>query len=96
MSVLSFLSKRVKLCYADYIAEEIRAHLDLAKYDTEPMVRDVGKVKSDLHPVGHYLVSTKKTLEVGDRNGRRYRVTVEEIDPPSKTPEWDNAENRCT
>jgi hypothetical protein len=39
-----------------------------------------GPTKSDLHPVEGYLVSTKKTIEVLDCNGQRYRVTVEALE----------------
>jgi hypothetical protein len=43
------------------------------------MLANVSPIKWDLHPEGGYLVTTKKTLEMTDKFGRSYRVTVEEI-----------------
>lgn len=72
--------KPVALVYCDYIAaticEALRAD---QKANPAGFIRNVGRAKSDLHPTGGYLVSTKKTLTVFDRNGREYRVTVEEV-----------------
>lgn len=67
------------LVYADYIAERIRR--ELSKSDDHNIIFHAGHVKSDLHPEGGYLVSTKKTLRVIDRNNRHYIVTVEEEKP---------------
>jgi len=68
------------LAYCDYIADQIRTTLDTnAKYDTMTKVGRVGPIKFDLHPDAGYLVSTKKTIEVADINGKHYRVTVEEV-----------------
>jgi len=41
-------------------------------------IDNVGKVRWDLSDDGQFL-STKKTMSVVDRNGKMYRVTVEEI-----------------
>lgn len=62
------------LAYCDRIAHDIQTALRggwLAK---------VGHVAFDLHPVDKYLLTTKKTVEVEDSNGKRYRITVEEIE----------------
>lgn len=64
----------VALVYCDQIAHIIQRELasGWAGFGA------VGRVEYDLHPQGGYLVSTKKTIRVTDRNGRKYRVTVEE------------------
>lgn len=62
--------------YTDYIAATI---YDAFKgRDPEGIVSESGRVKWDLHPTEGYLLSTKKTLEITDRNGNRYLVTVED------------------
>lgn len=45
--------------------------------DPEQLLADVSNVKHDLHPTGGYLLSLTKTVEVADKAGHRYRVTVE-------------------
>jgi hypothetical protein len=45
--------------------------------DPEMFLADVSKVKSDLHPTGGDLTSLTKTIEIADKAGHRYRVTVE-------------------
>ena len=60
------------LIYCDLLMNEIRNKL----LDGEFF--DAGKVNYDLHPEGGYMLSTKKTMEVIDSNGTKYRVTVEE------------------
>lgn len=70
------------LAYCDYIADCIRhALLDRLHHGYADIIGTVEPVKSDLHPEGGWLVSTKKTIRVTDRNGRVYRVTVEEETP---------------
>ena len=64
------------LAYCDYIAYTIAGNLKAC--DTDKLLASVGKPRLDLAPEG-YLQSTKKTIEVTDRNGRRYRITVEEV-----------------
>ena len=66
------------LAYCDYIAKIIS---DSLKDDSLKMfshIDNVGKVRLDLSDDGQFL-STKKTMSVVDRNGKMYRVTVEEI-----------------
>jgi hypothetical protein len=69
------------LAYCDYIADRIfRAlSLDVRENKIYTKIATVGSVKMDLHPVEGYFMSTKKTLEVIDNNGKKYKVTVEEI-----------------
>lgn len=69
--------KPVQLCYADYIAYRIADTLGAA--DHQRIIHSVSKVHWDLHPTEGYMLSTKKTVNVVDKNGKSYRVTVEEI-----------------
>jgi hypothetical protein len=66
--------KPVALVYCDQIAHIIQRELASGWAG----FANVGRVEYDLHPTGGYLVSTKKTIRVTDRNGRNYRITVEE------------------
>ena len=70
--------KPVRYAYCDYIADRIQRALRACKPD--PIIEEVGRIQSDLHPVRGYFISTKKTIEVVGRNGINYRVTVEEIE----------------
>jgi hypothetical protein len=62
--------------YCDYIAHTIVGNLKAN--DTERLLSSVSRPKYDLTESGGFA-STKKTIEVEDRNGRKYRVTVEEV-----------------
>ena len=64
------------LAYCDKIADSIRKAM--IKSDSDGIIGPVGPIKMDLHPVGGYFVSTKKTMMVWDMNGKAYSVTVEE------------------
>jgi len=64
------------LAYCDKIADVIRKAL--LGYDPDNIIGLIGPIKMDLDPVGGYFVSTKKTMEVIDMNGKKYKVTVEE------------------
>jgi hypothetical protein len=75
--MISLLRPAVPFCYCDYIAHRIST--DLSKPDRGGIITTTTPIRADLHPEGGYLVSTKKTLTVADRNGRHYRVTVEEV-----------------
>jgi hypothetical protein len=61
--------------YCDYIAHIIVGNLKAN--DTERLLSSVGRPQFDLTPAGGFR-STKKTIEVKDRTGRKYRITVEE------------------
>lgn len=63
--------------YTDYIAHVCA--VALSRPDPERIINTIGQVRSDLHQQHGYSLSTKKTLEVEDRNGNRYRVTIEDI-----------------
>lgn len=66
------------LAYCDYIADEI--NVLFWSQQSEAIITKVGNVEYDLHPEQGWMMSTKKTLELTDKNGKMYRVTVEEID----------------
>lgn len=64
------------LAYCDYIAHTISK--ELKANDTERLLSSVSRPQYDLTPTGSFR-STKKTIEVEDRFGKKYRVTVEEV-----------------
>jgi hypothetical protein len=64
------------IVYCDYIAHTIVNNLKAN--DTERLLSSVSRPKYDLTPEGGFA-STKKVIEVEDRNGIKYRVTVEEV-----------------
>jgi hypothetical protein len=66
------------LAYCDYIAKVISEAMkkDADKYSS--YIDNVGKTHWDLGEKGEFL-STRKTMSVIDKNGKAYRVTVEEI-----------------
>jgi hypothetical protein len=66
------------LAYCDYIAKVISEAMkkDADKYSS--YIDNVGKTSWDLDTSGAFL-STRKTISVIDKNGKAYRVTVEEI-----------------
>ena len=68
------------LAYCDYIADRINAHLSGDVVNNNYYIKDVGKIKWDLHPIDGYMVTTKKTMRVSDTYGKWYKVTVEEDD----------------
>jgi hypothetical protein len=64
------------IAYCDYIAHLIQGNLK--SNDSEKMLSSVSKTQYDLTPSGSFA-STKKTIMVEDRNGKQYRITVEEV-----------------
>ncbi len=69
------------LVYCDYIADSIQIMLrrEISDFEDTTILETAEGVKMDLHPTEGYLVSTKKTIKVTDKNGRAYLVTVEEL-----------------
>ena len=69
------------LAYCDYIADRIKRalELDVRENSIYTYVNKVGPIKFDTCHKDGYFLSTKKTLEVIDINGKLYKVTVEEI-----------------
>jgi hypothetical protein len=66
------------LAYCDYIAKVISDSLKQDATKMRTYVDSVGKTMWDLGTNGEFL-STKKTMTVVDKNGKHYRVTVEEV-----------------
>jgi hypothetical protein len=68
----------MELVYCDYISALINEKLkgDVGSIGT--VIKEVGPTKLDLHPTEGWFVSTKKTMSVIDKNGRKYKVTIEE------------------
>ncbi len=64
------------LAYCDYIAHTISK--ELKANDSERLLSSVSRPQYDLTPTGSFC-STKKTIDVEDRFGKKYRVTVEEV-----------------
>jgi len=68
------------LVYCDYIASRLKTLLDREISDNDTMMKATGPVNMDLHPTEGYFMSTKKTMGVTDINGKKYMITIEEID----------------
>lgn len=64
------------LAYCDYIAHTISK--ELKANDSERLLSSVSRPQYDLTPTGGFA-STKKTIDVEDRFGKKYRITVEEV-----------------
>jgi hypothetical protein len=69
------------LAYCDYISFRISQALQRDVIDNGPYSRlsYAGNPKMDLHKDG-YMLSTKKTMDVIDVNGKIYKITVEEVE----------------
>jgi GH18 family chitinase len=67
------------LAYCDYIAKVISEAMkkDADKYSS--YIDNVGKTSWDLDTSTGAFLSTRKTISVIDKNGKAYRVTIEEI-----------------
>lgn len=65
------------LRYCDKIADVIKRALE--QPDVDRLIDKVGKIQFDLHPTKGFFLSTKKTIEVTDTNGRKYLVTITEV-----------------
>ena len=66
------------LAYCDYMAKVIHDSLKKDSHVYGSFVDSVGKVNWDLGKNGEFL-TTKKTMTVVDRNGKNYRIIVEEV-----------------
>ena len=64
--------------YCDYIAHLISKNLKAVDTTSEKLLSSVSRPQYDLTETGGFR-STKKTVEVEDRFGKKYRVTVEEV-----------------
>jgi hypothetical protein len=66
-----------KLAYCDYIAHIISTNLKAVDTTSEKLLASVGRPQYHLGPNGEFA-STQKTIEVEDRYGKKYKITVEE------------------
>ena len=67
------------MAYCDYIAHTIiKPGLQVDSDNSNGLIDSVDRVKMDLHREG-WMQTTKKTIECSDINGKKYRITVEEI-----------------
>ncbi len=70
----------MNLSYCDYIAYTILKPALDTDYDSNMgMLSEVGEVKMDLCKKAGYMLSTTKTIMVTDKNGRKYKVTIEDV-----------------
>jgi hypothetical protein len=61
----------------EYVAHLIKSNLkDLDTKDSK-LLSSVGRMEWDIGPRGEF-VSTKKTINVEDRYGKKYKITIEE------------------
>ena len=67
---------KAHIVYCDYIAHTISK--ELKANDSERLLSSVSRPKFDIAPEGAFR-STKKTIEVEDRFGTKYLITVEEV-----------------
>ena len=66
------------MSYCDSIAHLIYTFLREVDENHEGMLTDVESIEYDLSEDGTFL-STKKTIDVTDVTGKKYRITVEEL-----------------
>lgn len=64
------------LAYCDYIANLIS--VELKTLDKERLIEKVGRVEYDYGIDGEFC-STMKTIDVQDRFGKQYRITIQEL-----------------
>lgn len=65
------------IAYCDKIANVVRQAL--LKYDPDEIIGLIDPIKWDLHPTEGYMLSTRKVINMCDMNGKKYRITVEEV-----------------
>lgn len=68
----------VKLAYCDYIAHLISTELKKIDTESQKLIGSVGRVQFDLGFHDEFL-STTKTIDVEDRFGKQYRITIQEL-----------------
>ena len=70
--------KPFRLAYCDYIAWLISTELKTLDTAGQKLLSSVGRVQCDL---GHFdeFVSTTKTIDIEDRFGKQYRITIQEL-----------------
>lgn len=71
-----------KMEYCDFIAAKISSTLEVTRRSGEfgQLLAVVGRPRLDLHPTEGWVQSSTKTIEVTDKNGQKYKVTVEAVE----------------
>ena len=69
----------MNLAYCDFIAATISKSLLAEAKQIGSLIKSASHPQMDLHPSDGYFLSTKKTIEVEDCNGKQYKITVEEV-----------------
>ena len=69
----------INLAYCDFIAATISKSLLAEAKQIGSLIKSASHPQMDLDPTDGYFISTKKTIEVEDCNGKQYKVTVEEV-----------------
>jgi hypothetical protein len=70
----------MNLTYCDYIAATLLEALRNDIVDEyNAILKDAGPIKLDLHETEGFMLTTKKEIPVVDLNGKKYRITVEEV-----------------
>ena len=77
MAVGEAVKSRTLIAYCDYIAYQIQKNLKALDAVHDKLLASVGNMKFDATDDGKFL-STKKTIMVEDRYGKKYKITVEE------------------
>jgi len=77
MAVGEAVKSRTLIAYCDYIAYQIQKNLKALDTQHDKLLASVGNMKFDATDDGKFL-STKKTIMVEDRYGKKYKITVEE------------------
>ena len=71
-------TKPVRLAYCDYIAHLISTELKELDTHGQKLLAAVGRGQFDLGYHDEFL-STSKTIDVEDRYGKQYRITIQEL-----------------
>lgn len=71
-------TKPVRLAYCDYIAHLISSELKTLDTAGQRLLASVGRVQFDLGFHDEFI-STTKTIDVEDRYGKQYRITIQEL-----------------
>ena len=68
----------MSLIYNDFISDRIKAALVNEAAIEDNIVHDVKGPHLDLDPEEGYLLSLTRTIQVMDKNGTTYKITIEE------------------
>jgi|TARA_B110000908_G_scaffold148673_1_gene181354 hypothetical protein len=69
----------ISMAYCDYIAHTLIKPALIRDLDADNgLIHSVHKISMDLHKEG-WMQTTTKTIECADVNGKKYKITIEEI-----------------